>query len=151
MNMFFAGIGPYAPKAGEAAKTYRGVVNAGTGASRSFNDVAKALMAVHGQAEIEYIPFPADLEGRYQHFTEADLTGLRELGLRPADDALEEGVAETSALRLRAIGAISYRFYARCCEQGFDGFGQGLAKLAGRQDRAGGFGAGLLHVRGRPR
>ena len=60
---------------------YRGVVNAGTGASRSFNDVAKALMAVHGPAEIEYIPFPADLEGRYQHFTEADLTGLRELGV----------------------------------------------------------------------
>ena len=103
MNMFFAQIGPYAPKADEAANIYRGVVNAGTGVSRSFNDVARALMAVHGKAEIEYIPFPPDLEGRYQHFTEADLTGLRELGCELQMTALEDGVAETYAA-LRAIG-----------------------------------------------
>ena len=95
MNLFFAQIGPYAPKAGEERKLYRGVVNAGTGASRSFNDVARALMAVHGEAAIEYIPFPADLEGRYQHFTEADLTGLRALGCDLEMTALEEGIAET--------------------------------------------------------
>jgi ADP-L-glycero-D-manno-heptose 6-epimerase len=103
MNMFFAGIGPYAPKAGEGRKVYRGVVNAGTGVSRSFNDVARALMAVHGKAAIEYIPFPADLEGRYQHFTEADLTGLRALGCDLAMTGLEEGIAETCAT-LRKIG-----------------------------------------------
>jgi ADP-L-glycero-D-manno-heptose 6-epimerase len=95
LNMFFAGIGPYAPKAGEATKVYRGVVNAGSGASRSFNDVARALMAVQGPAKIEYIPFPADLEGRYQHFTEADLTGLRELGCDLEMTGLEEGIVET--------------------------------------------------------
>jgi ADP-L-glycero-D-manno-heptose 6-epimerase len=104
MNMFFAGIGPYAPKTDEARRMVRGVANAGTGASRSFNDVAKALMAVHGPAEIEYIPFPADLEGRYQHFTEADLTGLRGLGCDLQPTGLEAGVAETCAT-LRAIGA----------------------------------------------
>ena len=49
LNMFFAGIGPYAPKDGAAGKVYRGVVNAGSGVSRTFNDVAKALMAVHGR------------------------------------------------------------------------------------------------------
>jgi ADP-L-glycero-D-manno-heptose 6-epimerase len=103
MNMFFAQIGPYAPKAGTAAKIYRGVVNAGTGASRSFNDVARSLMAVHGKSEIEYIPFPPELEGRYQHFTEADLTGLRELGCDLQMTALEDGVAETCAT-LRALG-----------------------------------------------
>jgi len=103
MNMFFAQIGPYAPKAGAATRTYRGVVNAGTGASRSFNDVARSLMAVHGQREIEYIPFPPELEGRYQHFTEADLTGLRELGCDLKMTALEDGVAETCAT-LRALG-----------------------------------------------
>ncbi len=48
LNMFFAQIGPYAPKAGEQARSYRGVVNAGSGVSRTFNDVARALMAVHG-------------------------------------------------------------------------------------------------------
>ena len=79
------------------------MVNAGTGVSRSFNDVARALMAVHGEAPIEYIPFPADLEGRYQHFTEADLTGLRQLGCDLEFTALEEGIVETCAT-LRAIG-----------------------------------------------
>jgi ADP-L-glycero-D-manno-heptose 6-epimerase len=61
-------------------------------------------MVVHGNAEIEYIPFPADLEGRYQHFTEADLTGLRGLGCSLEPTTLEAGVAETFAT-LKAIGA----------------------------------------------
>jgi ADP-L-glycero-D-manno-heptose 6-epimerase len=79
------------------------VVNAGSGVSRSFNDVARALMAVHGEVPVEYIPFPADLEGRYQHFTEADLTSLRGLGCDLETTALEAGVAETCAA-LKAIG-----------------------------------------------
>ena len=103
LNMFFAGIGPYAAKSGEAKGLYRGVVNAGSGRSRSFNDVARALMAVHGEAKIEYIPFPADLAGRYQHFTEADLTGLRELGCELTMTGLEEGIVETYAT-MRAMG-----------------------------------------------
>jgi len=103
LNMFFAQIGPYAPAAGEPAKVYRGVANAGSGVSRSFNDVAKALMAVHGTVPIEYIPFPADLEGRYQHYTEADLTGLRALGCDLKFTPLEDGVAETFAT-LKAMG-----------------------------------------------
>jgi ADP-L-glycero-D-manno-heptose 6-epimerase len=103
LNMFFAQIGPYAPQAGETPKVYRGVVNAGFGLSRTFNDVALALMAVHGHMPIEYTPFPADLEGRYQHFTEADLTGLRQLGCDLKMTALEDGIVETYAT-LDAIG-----------------------------------------------
>lgn len=95
LNMFFAQIGPYAAKSGETPKTYRGVFNAGAGASRSFNDVARALMAVHGPVPIEYIPFPAGLRNRYQHFTEADLTGLRETGCLHEMTPLENGIAET--------------------------------------------------------
>jgi ADP-L-glycero-D-manno-heptose 6-epimerase len=95
MNMFFAQIGPYAPRAGESHTTYRGVANAGVGVSRSFNDVARALMAVHGETAIEYFPFPADLDGRYQHFTEADITGLRKLGFGESITPLEEGVVDT--------------------------------------------------------
>jgi ADP-L-glycero-D-manno-heptose 6-epimerase len=95
LNMFFAQIGPYAPKADEKALKYRGVFNAGSGVSRSFNEVAKALMAVHGQVPIEYIPFPSDLEGRYQHFTEADLTELRQAGCALPMTPLEKGIIET--------------------------------------------------------
>lgn len=103
LNMFFAQIGPYAPKSGHEPIAYRGVVNAGSGKSRSFNDVARALMAVHGERPIEYIPFPADLKGRYQHFTEADLSGLRELGCNLEMTGLEAGVMETCKT-LAAIG-----------------------------------------------
>jgi ADP-L-glycero-D-manno-heptose 6-epimerase len=97
LNMFFAQIGPYAPKPGEAAKVYRGLANAGSGESRTFNSVAKALMLVHGECPIEYIPFPEDLENRYQHFTEADLTGLRALGYDEPMTGLEAGIKETYA------------------------------------------------------
>jgi ADP-L-glycero-D-manno-heptose 6-epimerase len=75
MNMFFAGLMP-----GTESVTYKGVVNAGTGAAATFNSVAQALIQVHGAGKVEYIPFPADLAGRYQHFTQADISGLRELG-----------------------------------------------------------------------
>jgi ADP-L-glycero-D-manno-heptose 6-epimerase len=60
-------------------------------------------MAVHGGATIEYMPFPTDLEGRYQHFTEADLTDLRKLGCDLDMTALEAGIVETYET-LRAIG-----------------------------------------------
>ncbi len=97
LNMFFAEIGPYAPARGEESTLYRGVVNAGSGAASTFNQVAHALMQVHGAVPIEYVAFPADLEGRYQHFTEADLSGLRELGCDVAMTGLEAGVRETFA------------------------------------------------------
>lgn len=95
LNMFFAQIGPYAPKPGRESKIYRGVVNAGSGIASTFNSVVQALVAVHGPTTIEYIPFPADLDGRYQHYTEADLTGLRELGYDGPMTDLETGVRET--------------------------------------------------------
>lgn len=95
LNMFFAQIGPYAPPQLQDRKIYHGVVNAGSGVSRTFNDVAKALMAVHGDTAIEYIPFPTDLNGRYQHYTEADLEGLRQLGCDLQMTSLEKGIKET--------------------------------------------------------
>ena len=73
------------------------VVNAGTGKSRSFNDVAKALMQVHGPGSIQYIPFPADLGARYQHFTQADTSGLRAAGYSADFTELESGIRETFA------------------------------------------------------
>jgi ADP-L-glycero-D-manno-heptose 6-epimerase len=97
LNLFFAQAGPYAPAAGKPAKTWHAVVNAGSGQARTFNEVARALMQVHGQAAIEYIPFPPDLQARYQHFTEADLSGLRATGCDLPFTSLEEGVRQTFA------------------------------------------------------
>jgi len=81
VNLFFA-QGP----------ARHGIVNCGTGRSRSFNDVARALIAAHGSGKIQYVPLPEGLAARYQSFTEADLAGLRRLGYdRPFLD-VEEGV-----------------------------------------------------------
>ncbi len=91
LNLFFAGIGLPAAE----QKTYHAIVNAGSGSSRTFNEVARALMAVHGEVPVEYIPFPQDLDARYQHFTEADLHALRQTGCDYRFTPLEEGVRET--------------------------------------------------------
>ena len=50
-----------------------GILNLGTGKSRSFNDVARGVIGWHDQGSIEYIPFPESLEDSYQSFTEADI------------------------------------------------------------------------------
>ncbi|MGH6961791.1 MAG: NAD-dependent epimerase/dehydratase family protein, partial [Dongiaceae bacterium] len=69
-----------------------GVFNAGTGRSQSFNDVANAVIAWHGKGRIRYIPFPENLAGRYQSFTEASLTRLRAAGYDKPFLTVEQGV-----------------------------------------------------------
>jgi ADP-L-glycero-D-manno-heptose 6-epimerase len=84
-----------------------GIYNAGTGAAQSFNDVAVAtvnacrsaagemaltLDALQAQGIIRYVPFPEDLKGRYQSFTEADPTGLRSAGYTAPFLTVEQGV-----------------------------------------------------------
>ncbi len=75
----------------------KAIVNAGTGRARSFNDIARALIAHLGQGRIEYIPFPDDLRGKYQSFTQADVRSLREAGYRAAFTEMEAGIAATLA------------------------------------------------------
>lgn len=69
-----------------------GVFNAGTGRSQSFNDVANAVIAWHGKGKVRYIPFPDNLKGRYQSFTEADLGKLRAAGYDQPFHTVEQGV-----------------------------------------------------------
>jgi ADP-L-glycero-D-manno-heptose 6-epimerase len=92
INLFFAGLLPESPK-----QPVQAVVNAGTGKASTFKAVAEALMEVHGPGKIEYIPFPGDLKNRYQHFTEADIAGLRVAGYNAPFTPLEEGVKQTFA------------------------------------------------------
>lgn len=74
--------------------TKSGIFNLGTGRSQPFNDVAKAVIAHHRRGEIDYIPFPDHLRGRYQSFTEADMSRLRAIGYDAPFKTVEEGVAE---------------------------------------------------------
>ena len=78
-------------------KTTRGIFNAGTGQARSFNAIAQTLIQHLGQGRIEYIPFPDALRGKYQSFTQADLTTLREAGYTKAFTSLEDGIRQTLA------------------------------------------------------
>ncbi|MFO0547357.1 MAG: ADP-glyceromanno-heptose 6-epimerase [Polyangiaceae bacterium] len=57
-----------------------GLFNVGTGRAQTFNEIARAVIAHHGHGEIEYIPFPEHLRGRYQTFTQADVSRLRQTG-----------------------------------------------------------------------
>jgi ADP-L-glycero-D-manno-heptose 6-epimerase len=75
--------------------TASGLYNVGTGTSRTFNDLAKAVIAEHGSGRIEYVPMPADLADAYQAFTEADISRLRKDGFAEAFASLEAGVAKT--------------------------------------------------------
>lgn len=69
-----------------------GIFNLGTGVSRSFNDVANAVIRWHGHGSIKYIPFPESLTDSYQSFTEADISGLRDSGYSDEFLSIEDGV-----------------------------------------------------------
>lgn len=69
-----------------------GIFNAGTGKAQPFNDVANTVLKWHGKGRINYIPFPDNLKGRYQSFTEADLTQLRAAGYERKFLTVQQGV-----------------------------------------------------------
>jgi ADP-L-glycero-D-manno-heptose 6-epimerase len=71
-----------------------GIFNLGTGRAQPFNDVAKAVIKYHGKGKIEYIPFPDVLKGRYQSFTEADMSALRAAGCDHQFMTVEQGIAK---------------------------------------------------------
>lgn len=69
-----------------------GIYNTGSGKAQSFNDVANAVIAWHGEGQIRYIPFPEHLKGAYQSYTEADLAQLRAAGCDVEFRPVEKGV-----------------------------------------------------------
>jgi ADP-L-glycero-D-manno-heptose 6-epimerase len=70
-----------------------GLFNLGTGAARSFADLARAVFAALEQPEnIRYIPTPEAIRDKYQYFTEADMKRLRAAGYVKGFTTLEAGV-----------------------------------------------------------
>ncbi|MBQ1783579.1 MAG: ADP-glyceromanno-heptose 6-epimerase [Gammaproteobacteria bacterium] len=57
-----------------------GIFNCGTGRAEPFQAVAEAVIRHHGRGQVEYVPFPDHLKGRYQSFTQADMSRLRAAG-----------------------------------------------------------------------
>ncbi len=72
-----------------------GIFNIGTGQSRSWNDLAVAVFEAMGrEPQIEYIPMPEILRGKYQYFTEADITKLHKAGYNKPFTSLENAVTD---------------------------------------------------------
>lgn len=86
-----------------------GIFNLGSGRAQSFNDVAIAtvngcrrmrgeaaltLAELRAQGLLEYIAFPEALKGKYQAFTQADLSRLRAAGYDAPMATVEEGVGQ---------------------------------------------------------
>ena len=92
-----------------------GIYNLGTGRAQSFNDVAVAtvnacraaqgetpltLADLRSRGVIEYIAFPEALKGKYQSYTEADISQLRQAGYAAPFATVEEGVAQYVSSRI---------------------------------------------------
>ena len=94
-----------------------GIFNLGTGRSQTFNDVAVAvvntcrahageapldLAALQAQGIISYMDFPEALKGKYQSFTQADISALRGAGYDAPLLTVEQGTARyVEVLRAR--------------------------------------------------
>ena len=71
-----------------------GIFNVGTGRAETFNTVANAVIAWHQKGSIEYIPFPDHLKGAYQSYTQADISGLRQVGYSKEFLTVKQGVTQ---------------------------------------------------------
>lgn len=95
-----------------------GIYNLGTGRSQPFNDLAAATVNACRAAEgkpklslnelveqglIRYIDFPDALKGKYQSFTQADITQLRAAGYTDEFFTVEQGVERYVAWMLQNL------------------------------------------------
>ena len=76
----------------------KGIYNCGTGHAHTFNTLAKGVLKYFGSGELEYVPFPEVLRGKYQSFTEADSSKLLAAGYDGGFTDIEEAIAEYCAL-----------------------------------------------------
>lgn len=72
-----------------------GLYNLGTGQARSFEDLVKnTFHALDLTPKIEFIDMPEDIRDKYQYFTEADMSKLKNAGYPHSFYSLEEGVED---------------------------------------------------------
>ena len=99
-----------------------GVFNCGTGRAQPFNAVslsvvntireseglpAYTLEEAVGAGEIEYIPFPEALKGKYQAYTQANLEKLRAAGCDVEFRSVEEGTSDYMKVLLKEYPTVA--------------------------------------------
>lgn len=74
-------------------KPESGLYNVGTGKARSFYDLADNTFKAMGvETDIEFIDTPLNIRDKYQYFTEANMTKLRNAGYDEPFTTLEDGI-----------------------------------------------------------
>ena len=72
-----------------------GLYNMGSGKARTFLDLVNATFKAMGkEPKVSFIPTPEDIRDKYQYFTEADMSKLKEAGYTDDFTSLEEGVKD---------------------------------------------------------
>lgn len=72
-----------------------GIYNAGTGRARTFADLATSVFSTLDlPTNINYIDIPTDIRDKYQYFTEANLTKLRNIDYNHNFYELEDGISD---------------------------------------------------------
>lgn len=72
-----------------------GLYNLGSGTARTFLDLVKNTFKAMGkEPNISFIPTPEDIRDKYQYFTEADMSKLKDAGYPHPFHTLEEGVED---------------------------------------------------------
>ncbi len=72
-----------------------GLYNLGTGKARSFLDLARSTFrAMRKEENISFIDTPIDIRDKYQYFTEANMSKLKNAGYKKDFYSLEDGVTD---------------------------------------------------------
>jgi ADP-L-glycero-D-manno-heptose 6-epimerase len=75
--------------------TNNGLYNLGTGNARSFYDLAKAtFLGLNLEPNISFVDIPLDIRDKYQYFTEANMSKLKNVGYPFEFYSLEAGVED---------------------------------------------------------
>ncbi len=82
----------------------KGIYNCGTGKAEPFLKIAEIMQGLYDNVRLEFIKFPDELKGKYQAFTQADITFLRNSGYTQPFTNLEDGVKQYVELLKQSDG-----------------------------------------------
>ncbi len=76
-------------------KNLNGLFNVGTGKSRTWVDLVDSIFnALDIEPQVEFIDMPEVLKGKYQYYTEANITKLRSTGYNKEISSLEDAIGD---------------------------------------------------------
>ena len=71
------------------------IYNVGTSCPHTFNELAEAVFSACGKPpKIEYVEMPPALVSKYQYYTSADISKLRQIGYGNSFTDLTKGVTQ---------------------------------------------------------